>query len=71
LAGEVKYKAACQVCHAAGTTYAATGNNFKTLNSGSQGNVVADLGKVSGVMNGITLTTAEITNLKAFLAAVK
>jgi hypothetical protein len=67
----VKYKAACQVCHAAGTTYTALGNNFKTLNSGSQGNVVADLGKVSGVMTNILLTPEEITNLKAFLAAVK
>ena len=59
--------AACGSCHRAGTFD--TIGPFADL-KGKGNALVMDLGTISGAMNGLTLTTTEITNLRAFLDAI-
>jgi len=66
--GKAKYDIACATCHSAGT-YDPSGP-FGNL-AGKQDRVVGNLGTISSGMNGITLTTGEVADLKAFLSAVK
>jgi hypothetical protein len=61
--------AACGACHAAGTfdtTVAAGGTDLK----GRQSRLIADLGSISPVMTGLTLTAQEILDLQVFLRDV-
>jgi mono/diheme cytochrome c family protein len=72
VAGQAKYDASCEVCHAAGahdTTTALGANDLGGLGQAliDAGLLVNDLGTVNALMTGIALTDQEILDLAAFL----
>jgi cytochrome c553 len=63
-----KYDTSCASCHGAGSHDQSA--PFGDL-AGKQTKLVSNLGSISGLMNGITLTEQEIRDLAAFLSTVK